>query len=306
MHRRTGQRGDAPGRPAGPVGLARDAFLLLRHVGHVTLDDKVWRRAAAIAYYTLFALGPFLTLVLLASGALHRDPASLVVPLHRILGPAGGRALDQFLEGTQSVGPGRWGVLLGSLGLLVGASGAFAQLKEAINAMYGVERERRPTLRARVASAVKEYLLSASGVLSLLFLVLLTASLLGFASMTPVLGPALGLVATMVGFTLLFRLVPDAEVVWRDAAIGAAVTTLLLAGGQWVLAFALARTPLTTAYGVAGAAMALLIWVYVCALLTLFGAAFTRVWADRHGDEVRPDADAKSTPGAKEGRSAPR
>lgn len=287
-------RGDmSPWHGSGRVLAWRDVGKLLRGTVEEVIDDRVWRHAAAVAYYTLFALGPFLVLLLMAAGAAGHDGGELLGPLHRLLGPSGGKALDDFVAGAAKEGPGTWGIILGGAGLVVGAVGAFAQLKEAINAIYDVERKRGATLRERIGRSLKQNLLSAGGVLALLFLLLVSTSLAGVLGAIPLAGPVIAFVAVLAGFALLFRTVPDAEVAWRDAMIGATLTTILFAAGQWILATILARTPLATAYGAAGAAMALLLWVYVCALLTFFGAAFTQVWANRHGGKVRPDADSE-------------
>ena len=92
-------------------------------------------------------------------------------------------------------------------------------------------------------------------------------------------------------FALLYRVLPDVRIPWKDVWLGAFVTSLLLSVGKWAIGFYLGRSDIATAYGTAGSMMVLLFWVYYASLLVLFGAVFTRIQS-RHFHEGRRRAEA--------------
>lgn len=101
-----------------------------------------------------------------------------------------------------------------------------------------------------------------------------------------------GLAATIGLFALIFRVVPDAKVPWRDALVGATFTAVLFAIGRLLLAIYLSRSSVASSYGAAGSVVAVLVWVYYTAQIMFLGAELTQVWASRHGHHIEPDRDA--------------
>jgi membrane protein len=84
-------------------------------------------------------------------------------------------------------------------------------------------------------------------------------------------------------FGMIFKLLPDVHVAWRDVWLGAALTSLLFSLGKIVIGLYLVRTTIGSAYGAAGSLVVILLWVYYSAQILFFGAEFTKVWARRHG-----------------------
>ena len=105
-------------------------------------------------------------------------------------------------------------------------------------------------------------------------------------------------------FALLFRILPDVRLRWRDVTTGAVVTAVLFTAGQQVIGLYLGRSTIVSMYGAAGSMMILLLWVYYSCQILLFGAEFTRVWAARHGVKVKPESFAVKDPQAVQPKSA--
>lgn len=293
-----------------PRSLVAESATFVKKTATTLVEDHVWRHAAAVSFYTLFALGPFLVLVRMLAGAVvgpEAANAAILAPFHQLLGEKGGKALDDVVAGADRNGPGAWGLVLGGLGLLVGAAGAFGQLKEALNAIWDVDRKPRASWGARLWTALRENLLSVGGVLAALFLLVVSLALGGFLAAlgNPAFAFVAGVLVVWLAIALLFKLAPDADVAWHDAIVGALVTAILFALAQALLGAFLRLGPFATSYGVMSAALVLLLWVYVSAVATLFGAGFTQVWANRHGHGVRPDADAMPRDEARRARSQP-
>lgn len=96
---------------------------------------------------------------------------------------------------------------------------------------------------------------------------------------------------TTVLFALIFKVIPDVEISWRDVWLGAIVTALLFRVGRWAIGLYLGRSAPATAYGAAGSLIVVMLWVYYSAQILGLGAEFTQVYANKFGDHIRPDDD---------------
>lgn len=281
----------------------------LQEIAREFIGDDCPRLAAALSYYTVFALPPLLVLVLVLTGAV-ADSAALrmrVAEQVRVLaGPVAARQVGIIVN---EVGTPRGSVLqtLGGIAaLLFGATGAFAQLQGALNAVWGVEPD---PARGGVRNFLVKRLISFGMVLAVAFLLL--ASLVSSALLSrfgDTLGAWLGndlssvalraidlgasAVVLSLLFGALFRTLPDAIIRWREVAVGAVVTTAAFLLGRYAIGLYLGTTNPASAYGAAGSLAVILIWVYLTSMILLLGAEFTQVWARRHGHPIRPEPGA--------------
>ena len=189
--------------------------------------------------------------------------------------------------------------------LLFGASGAFNELQSALNTIWGVS----PKPGRGFAGLVRDRFFSFAMVLAVAFLLMaslvisagLEAAGKFFAQYLP--GGAgiwllanflISLAATTFLFGLIFKVVPEAAIAWRDVLVGATVTAVLFALGKWGLGFYIGRSGVTSSFGAAGSLVALVVWIYYSSQIIFLGAEFTQVFARRFGDRIRPDKDAVS------------
>lgn len=287
-------------------GYFRSTFELLREAFNDFREDKSPRLAAAIAYYSAFAIAPLLLLTIAIAGIFFGDKAiqgQLGAQLDNVIGPEGAGAIQEILKNARLEGDGGLATLISIAMLIVAATGLFGQLQDALNTVWEVApkpgRGLVRTIRTRLTGFL---LILGAGALLLLSIVASAAVTFmnqhmgGFIPGSEILSQALQLgislaLVTLV-FALIFRVLPDVDVRWRDVWMGAIITAILFTIGKQLLGLYLARSSVTSAYGAAGSLAVILLWVYYSAQILLFGAEFTQVYARRHGNVINPSRDA--------------
>lgn len=267
---------------------------LLKNASKDFLEDECPVRAAALAYYTVFALPPLLILLILLAGLVW-DPAevqrALGAQFATLVGSEAAETITAMVQRADRPGAGGIGAtLLGVAGLLFGATGAFLQLQGALNHVWEAEPE---ASAGGFKGFVLKRLLSFGMILVVAFL--LVVSLVVSAAITafgerftalpePVLHVANMLVSFAVVttlFALIFEYLPDTEVPRRAAWIGAVVTSLLFVVGKLLIGLYLGHSEPGSAYGAASALAVILIWIYYSGMIVLFGAELTQAWVQR-------------------------
>lgn len=267
-------------------------------------DDDVPRLGAALAYYTLFAIAPILLVatslagLVFGTGPVH---SGIVTQLDHLVGREGALAVQSLLEGASQQPAGVLATIAGGLAFAVAATGAFLELQSALNTIWRVKPNPGTHLKAFLVDRLRSLgLVVAIGFLLMVSLMVTTA-LAALSEWLERLSPGMplawklvdtlvSLTVTTVLFALLFRVLPDVRLRWRDVTTGAFVTAVLFTVGQQAIGLYLGRTEVASSYGAAGSVMVLLLWVYYSCQILLLGAEFTRVYAQRHGAATRPEA----------------
>lgn len=265
-------------------------------------DDRVPRLGAALAYYSVFSLAPGIIITVALAGAVwgtDEAQGKLSAELATIVGKQVADNLQEMTNQVHRSQGGTLAALLSGVLLFFGASGAVVALKDALNTVWGVEDSSQSIwwalVRDRLLSVV---LVLATGML-LLGSVVLTSFLQGMSERAfrdfPVSFPTAVIINWLVSLTVLsllfamiFSILPDVDLGWRDVALGSGVTSALFLIGRELIAFYLARFSLTSMYGTAGSLVAVLLWVYYSAQILLLGAEFTQVYARSRGLEIKP------------------
>ena len=287
------------------------ALAVLRETFAQWVASDAPTQSAALAFYTLFSMAPVLVVVVAIAGSVFGEAATRVEIERQISALAGERSAEtvrQVLDEAARPQLRSWAGLAGALALVLGATAVFAQLQEALNAVWEV----KPRPGRLVHNFLKKRLLSFGLVLAMGFLLLvslvLSAALAAFGaylqrSLTISTGvlDALNFAiffAVISGlFALIFRLLPDAVIAWRDVAVGAVVTALVFSLGKLFIGLYLGRSGVASVYGVAGSLVLLLLWVYYSSMIILMGAGFTRVWSRRYRPRgVIPEPGAARAP----------
>jgi membrane protein len=268
---------------------------LLKETAVSWSNHKDARLGAALAYYSIFSIGPLVVIAISIAGLVFGADAvrqDVGVQLKGMLGDAGAKAVDAMLTGASEPREGIFATVFGVAMLLVAAVGVVVQLKDALNTVWEVE----PAKESGVWHFIRTYLVSLAGVLSLGFLLLIsllltTALAAGAKYIEPWVPEAamqavgfvlsFGVVALL--FAMMFKWLPDADVTWRDVWLGAVFTALLFEVGKFLIGFYIGKQGLESTYGAAASLVVLLIWVYYSSQIVLMGAEFTRVYAKRYG-----------------------
>lgn len=269
-------------------------------------EDKASRLAAALAYYTIFSLPPLLILSLAIAGRFFDRQAAQEQLLNQatgLVGEPGAEAITQILENASDPTLSSLAALISIIFLLFGASGVFTQLQDAMNTVWEVQT--RPD--RGILGVIKDRFFSFTMVLVIGFLLMVSLILstvltavgdlvAGLAPEAVILAQIINFVVTLTGiiilFALIYKVVPDVEIQWRDVWLGAAVTAVLFNIGKWAIGFYLAQSAPASAYGAAGSLIVLLLWVYYSAQILFLGAEFTQVYANRFGSRIQASENA--------------
>ena len=260
-------------------------------------DDDVIRLGASLAYYTLFAIAPVLLVATAIGGMAFGAEAvrgEIAGQLEDLIGRQGAQAVENLLEGASQRRAGTVATALGSIAFVVAAMGAFLELQAALNRIWRAKPNPGTTLRPFLMDRLRSFgLVVAIGFLLMVSLAV-TAALAALSGWLSSQSPSIplvwsgvsvlvSLVVTTALFALLYRVLPDVRLRWRDVTTGAFVTAVLFTIGQQLIGLYLGQSSVASSYGAAGSVMVLLLWVYYSCQILLFGAEFTRVYAWHHG-----------------------
>jgi membrane protein len=268
---------------------------LIRNAATQWMDHKDARLGAALAYYSVFSLGPVILIAIAIAGLLlGRDAVRGEVSggLKGLLGETGAQAIEAMLAGASKPTEGIIATVIGVGTLVIAAVGVVVQLKDALNTVWEV----KTPPGSGIWGFIRTYILSLAGVLSLGFLLLssmlvTTALAAGGKYLAPYLPEvALQLVSLVVSFgvisllfAMMFKWLPDATISWQDVWIGAVATAGLFEVGKFLIGLYIGKQGLESAYGAAASIVIVLIWVYYSAQIVLMGAEFTNVYAKQRG-----------------------
>jgi membrane protein len=278
-------------------------------------EDNCLRLAASLAYYTALSLAPLVLLIVGVVGVvLDRQQVAthLAAQLESLMGPAGRELVNSILT-TSSPEGGTLATVIGLATLFIGATAVFGELQTTMNLIWEVQPAPTNGVWAGIWAWLRERVFSLAIVFALAFLLLvslvISAALAGAAAffwgpeqtlLSRLLELAVSLAVLTLGFALLFKYVPDAEVRWRDVWLGGVVTAALFTLGKTAIGYYLGQASVGSAYGAAGSMVVLLVWVYYSALIVFFGAEFTQAWATQHGGVApQPHAVAGAAPQTK-------
>ncbi len=287
----------------------KETFGLVKDAASDFSDDECPRMAAALSYYTIFALPPLLVLILLIASIV-LDPqdvqGAMAAQIQSLMGPEAAGEIRTILEHAEQPGASKGlAAVLGIAGVIFGATGVFIELQGALNRAWEVAPDPE---QGGLKNMITKRIFSLGMILAIAFVLLvslaLSAVLSSFgdvlAGMIPGLGEAvlhvinfaISFAVITLLFAAMFKIIPDAEIAWRDVWVGAAVTGLLFVIGKFLIGYYLGRSNPGQAYGAAGSLAVLLVWIYYSAMILFFGAEFTQKWAESRGSGIQPEKGA--------------
>jgi membrane protein len=276
-------------------------------------EHKDARLGAALAYYSIFSLGPLIVIAITVAGLVFGGEAvqaQVFGALHGLLGDSGTQAIDAMLKGANRPREGILASVIGVGTLVFAAVGVVVQLKDELNTVWEVETPPG----SGIWRFVRTYIWSLAGVLSVGFLLLISMLLTAGLSaagkyIAPYLPEAMLQIAGFLSsfaviallFAMMFKWLPDTPIAWRDVWLGAILTAALFEVGKFLIGLYIGKQGLESTYGAAASIVIVLIWVYYSAQLVLMGAEFTNVYARRYGSQ-RNAASADRRPNEDKGR----
>lgn len=266
-------------------------------------EDKITKLSASLAYYTVFSLGPLLIVILfLCSLFFGREAAQGTIygQMEGFVGHDAASQLQEIIKNASLSGKSNLAAVIGVITLLIGATSVFGEIQDSINTIWGLKVKPK----AGWFKLVKDRLLSFGVIGSLGFLLLVslgaTAIVEGLSNRLKAHFPAVtivvfyiinllitfGVVAGL--FAVIFKVLPDAKIKWKDVMAGSIATALLFMLGKFGISLYISKSSVGSTYGAAGSLVVLLVWVYYSSIILYFGAEFTKAWAIKFGSPIHP------------------
>jgi membrane protein len=304
----------------------KPVYTLFKESFQEWMDDDALDLGAALAYYTIFSLAPLLLVVIAIAGLFFGRQAvqgELVGQLEGMVGRQGAEAVQTMVANAGHHGSGVLATVVAVATILFGATGVFGQLQKTLNKIWDVQPKHglgvKGLLRARalafgmvvgigfllLVSLVVSAALSALGTYA-------TGLLPGSEILLRILSEVISLAVITLLFAMVYRVLPDVEISWRDVWAGSVFTAVLFTLGKYLIGLYLGHSSVASVYGAAGSLVIVLLWIYYSSQILFFGAEFTQVYARRYGTRIEPSKNAEPVPGRemgekkkKEGAGAP-
>ena len=283
-------------------------YKLVRQTIREFVAEDPFTLAGALSYYTLLSLAPLLLVVVAVAGIIFGEEAArgeVLAKLEQAIGTQAAGLAQDLLANAHERGSGWLSATVGGVGVVIGATTALAQLQASLKQIWALTpspviattspRAWYALLRTRLMSLVFVLVLGAAVIASLVASSVIaalssrTTDALDFVWRLADLGVPLALMTGL--FAALFKLLPDAQVRWRDLWVGAAITSVLFTLGRILIGLYIGRAGVTSAYGAAGSVIGLMVWIFYSSIIILFGAELTQVYARLFGGDVRQKGD---------------
>lgn len=282
----------------------KNYFQLLRQTFLEFSADNATKLSASLAYYTIFAVGPLILVIISVAGIFLGQETITASVYEQISSLVGADAAQQILRISENMrqqqSTAAFFGIVGVVTLLFGATGVFAEIQDSINYIWSI----RAKPKKGWLKYLRNRLLSFSLIVGMGFLLLvsllvntlmdiLTARLLKFfgtdeVSIFKVFNLALLYAIISSLFAIIYKVLPDARIAWKDAFVGAGFTGFMFLLGKFLIGLYLGNSGVANAYGAAASVIVVLLWVYYSAIILYFGAEFTKVYALTKGSGITP------------------
>ncbi len=266
-------------------------------------NDNVTKLSGSLAYYTVFSLGPLLVVIIsLCSIFLGREAVEgkIFEQLSGFVGHDTALQLQEIIKNASVAGKGKLAAVIGIITLLIGATTVFGDIQDSINKIWGI----KPKPKKSWLKLLQNRFLSFSVIASLGFLLLVSLGISAiietlmnsfkarYPDVAVIIVYIVNLVLTLgiitLIFAVIFKVLPDAKIKWKDIMAGAVATALLFMLGKFGISFYISKTNVGSTFGAAGSIVILLVWVYYSSIILYFGAEFTKAYAIKFGSEIHP------------------
>ena len=281
-----------------------DSWKILKTTFGSFSDDRGFKLSASLAYTTVFALGPLLLLIMsLASIFFGQDAirGNVFAELNKLIGSSAAAQIQDIIKNIEFSGKTKFALISSIVVLLIGATGLFIEIQDSLNIIWRVKAKPKKGW----VLFLKNRLLSSSLIISLGFLLIVSLIINGavqalshileryLSDVTVILFYIINLVINflvlVVLFGIIFKVLPDAKIKWKDVFVGALITSALFMLGKYGIGLYLGNSNLGSIYGAAGSIVILMIWVYYTAAILYLGAVYTKVYAGNFGGKIYPN-----------------
>lgn len=282
----------------------KNIWSILKQASTGFSNDKVLKMSGSLAYSTIFAIAPLIILIIFLADIFYgRDAIEGTVygQISEFVGSDAASQIQNMIRNASLSGKSHGAVILGAITLLLGATSVFSEIQDSINTIWGLKpKPKRGWVKLLLNRLWSFSVIGSFGFILLVSLVVntviealmnqlqrlfpqVTIVLVYIVNQVVILG-----ISTLL-FAVIFKVLPDARIKWRDVLAGAFATALLFMLGKFVITFYINHSSVGTAYGAAGSLVVILLWVYYSSAILFFGAEFTKAYAAKHGSRIYPN-----------------
>ena len=282
----------------------KTVFSFVKEVFSDFSDDKVLKYSASLSYYTVFSIAPILILIISIFGIfIGRDAVQgqIFEQLNGLVGAEAAKQIEEMIGKSHQSGNSFLASVISAIILVIGATGIFAEIQDSINSIWGLKsKPKRGIIKMLLTRVVSFSLIISLGFILMVSLVLnafIAAVSDRLAQVFPgsgvnlvvIVDQLLSFIVISFLFAVIFKVLPDAKIKWRDVSKGAVVTGILFIAGRYLINLYVAKSEVASMYGAAGSIIIIMVWVYYTAVILYFGAEFTKVYSIRYGSKIRPN-----------------
>jgi membrane protein len=281
----------------------KNVFGFMKEVFTNFSDDKVLKFSASLSYYTVFSIAPILIIVItifVNAFGMAAVEGKIFGQINGLVGSEAAAQIQAMISNTHKSGNTFLASTISVIVLVLGATGIFGEIQDSINTIWGLKSKPK----TGIIKLVLNRLISFSLIISLGFIAMVSlvldaavAAVSDMLSRIPgaglilitIIKYALNFVVISMMFAVIFKVLPDAKIKWRDVIRGALLTGVLFIIGKFGIGLYVSKTNLASVYGAAGSIVVILVWVYYTAVILYFGAEFTKVYSIKYGSRIMPN-----------------
>lgn len=285
----------------------RKFWLIFRQALTEFINDHGLKFSASLSYYTIFALGPVLLIIISLAGIFFGKDAvegKIYWQIQGLVGSAAALQIEDIISNIEGSQFTRSGVVLGIIILFIGATGVFTEMQDSINYIWSI----RTKPKKSIVKFLFDRLLSFSLIISFGFILMVSLGVHAlvdllhdglknyFDEVTVIIFQGVNYILLFVIitclFAIIFKILPDAKIRWKDCFVGALFTAVLFLIGKFLIGLYLGNSGIGVTYGAAASVVIILLWVYYTSIILYFGAEFTKVYTMNLGGGIVPDKTA--------------
>lgn len=283
--------------------IAKDSLAVLKDTIKGFMEDKGLKLSASLAYYTLFSMAPLLLLIISLAGVFFGKDAiegTVFSELNGLVGNEAAAQVQKIIRNMELSGDTNLSLVIGAVTLIIGATTVFGEIQDSINMIWKVKAKPNKGW----VKLIKDRLLSGSLIVGLGFLLIVSLVVNGALSVFnemlkqwlpdvsviffTILSLLVNIVVLSLIFAVIYKVLPDAKIKWKDVRAGAIFTTLLFLLGRYAIGLYITSSGTASTYGAAGSLIVILLWVYYSAAILFISAEFTRAYAAFKGENILP------------------
>jgi len=280
------------------------AFSYLKQVFSEFVEDDVLKYSASLAYYTIFSIAPVIIVIISVCGVLFGKEAiqnQLYGQINELVGSSAATQIQATIKNIHLTGSNIFATTVGIIVLLIGATGIFGEVQDSLNKIWGLRLKKRKIWWKLILNRLLSFSLIICLGFVMMVSLLLNALVSAFGNFLAryftefsvifiqITDNVLTFVITTFLFSLMFKVLPDAKIKWKDVFIGGFITAVFFTLGKLAIGYYLGSSNIATIYGAAGSVMIVMVWVYYSSIILYLGAEFTKVYAKLYGGKIFPN-----------------